>query len=662
MNVRNFILIAVIYLAAIFVVYFIYRIISNRRAVDINKSATINKKGRNKFYVFYRLFRITPGFKKIFDKILRETEMIYPSDPLSVNREATKITLKAILLSLGIAAASIIMAKGDLLFICMGILAGLVIFTYSINSTFQKMEYLLLVQMQDFLSTVRSHYINRGIVEDAIEDTLDEIPYEISLHINKIYDILISPIMEEKVAEYTASAPNRFFLLLLSICSSIKEYGGDSFLDSLSYLKEEINVEVLKKDAIKDAFSALQVICLAVVLFLKPVELWAISNMPELEAFYSGGYGKLLLILIFIASFVCYFLVDVLKDSRRGSLVKTSIFMKISNVPMVSAYFNKMINQNYTKARLLNEKMKEVGDQTGPKAFLVKQCVFSLAAFIFLNSTFMLTTLTQKITMLGNYVAEFDSSIIPNERYMEAMQTSAYECVQRIKKDKELNRDEIKRDVMQNSSIHNEQYAEMVADEAIRKVIEYRNTYYKWYHLLIAIFGSVIAFFAPKWFLNFKCKVASMSKEDEVAQFQTLILILMNVDGMRLDIILEWMERFAYCFKATIEDCIISLEGGEKEALETMRASEDNQDFRRFTDCLLAIDETDVKAAFSEIIIDRNYSIRKREQKNAFEIKRKSTTAQMISFVPLTLVCVGYLLTPMVIMATKMLFVMDFSI
>ena len=49
MNVRNFILIAVIYLAAIFVVYFIYRIISNRRAVDINKSATINKKGRNKF-------------------------------------------------------------------------------------------------------------------------------------------------------------------------------------------------------------------------------------------------------------------------------------------------------------------------------------------------------------------------------------------------------------------------------------------------------------------------------------------------------------------------------------------------------------------------------------------------------------------------------------
>lgn len=659
---KTFLMMASLYIVAILVTFIIYRLFSKNRAVEINKSRTINKKGKNKLYVFYKLFRATPGFKKIFDKILRETEMIYPADVMSVNREATKITLKALLMSIGIALATLFMAKGDLLFNCMGILAGLVFFTYSINSTFSKMEYLLLVQMQDFLSTVRSHYINRGIVEDAIEDTLDEIPYEISLHITKIYDILVSPIMEEKVAEYTASAPNRFFLLLLSICSSIKEYGGDSFLDSLSYLKEEINVEVLKKNAIKNAFSALSVICLVVVLFLKPVELWAISNMPELKAFYSGGYGKLLLIIIFIVSFVSYFLVDVLRDSRRGALIKSNVFMKLSNLPYISGFFNKMINQNYTKARLLNEKMKEVGDQTGPKAFLVKQCVFAVGAFLFFNSVFITSTITQKVTMLKNYVAEFDSSIVPNERYMEAMQNEAYECVQRIKKSKEINRDDITQDIINNSTIHNKEYAEMIADEAIREFMEYKNTYYKWYHLLMALIGGLIAFYAPKWFLEFKCKVASMSKEDEVAQFQTLILILMNVDGMRLDIILEWMERFAYCFKATIEDCIISLESGEKEALETMRASEDNQDFRRFTDCLLAIDETDVKAAFSEIIIDRNYSIRKREQKNAIEIERKSSTARIISFAPMMLVCVGYLLAPMVIMAIKMLLVMDFNI
>lgn len=661
-NYGKFIGIALAYIAIVFTIFFISQTIKKKRAQRINKSAVINKRGKNKLYPFYKLFRNTPGFKKIFEKILRETEMIYPSDPLSVNREATKITLKGIVISVGIALATILMAKGDLLFVCMGVLAGAVVFSYSVTSTFNKMEYKLLVQMQDFLSTVRSHYINRGIVEDAIEDTLDEIPYEIGLHISKIYEILVSPIMDEKVEEYTASSPNRFFLLLLSICSSIKEYGGDSFLDSLSHLKEEINVEILKKNAIKNAFASLQFICLVVVLFLKPVEIWSVSNMPELSAFYNGSYGKLLLVLIFVLSFISYFLVDILRDSKQGSLIKTSVFMKLSNLPVISVFFNKLVNKNYTRARLLNEKMKEVGDQTGPKAFLVKQCVIAIATFLFLNSTFLVSTVAQKFTMLKDYVAEFDTNIVPNEKYMEAMQESAYDCVQRIKKEKVYDRENIKQEVLNEGQIHNEEYAGIVADEVIREMKAYRNTYYKWYHLALSLFAAFIAFQIPKWFLDFKCKVAGMSKEDEVAQFQTLILILMNVDGMSLDIILEWMERFAYSFKTTIEDCIITLESGEKEALETMRASEDNSDFRRFVDCLIAIDETDVKTAFNEIVIDRDYSLRNREQKNTFAIQRKSGTAKAIAFTPFMVMLIGYLLLPMTIMAAKMLFAMDLSI
>ncbi|MFU7517969.1 hypothetical protein AB4668_19615, partial [Clostridium sp. HCS.1] len=99
------------------------------------------------------------------------------------------------------------------------------------------------------------------------------IPYEISLHIARIHEILVSPIVEEKTEEYTSTSPNRFLLLLLSICTSSKEYGDSdgNFLNSLSYLKEEINTEKLKQDKIRYAFSTLTRICLCVVFFLKPV-------------------------------------------------------------------------------------------------------------------------------------------------------------------------------------------------------------------------------------------------------------------------------------------------------------------------------------------------------------------------------------------------------
>lgn len=656
---KNYIFFIIAYLLTVTVVYAVYRAIAAKKNKAINKSKYINQRGRNKFYLFYKLFRNTPFFKKVFQKIKKQTEMIYPSDPISVNKEATKITLRALLLAVGIAVVTITFGRGNLLVSCMGIMSGMVTFNYSTKSTFRKMENKLLEQMKDFLSAVRSHYINCPIIEDAIELTLDEIPYQIGLHISKIYEIITSPIMEEKVEEYTVNSPNRYFLLLLSICSSTKEYGGEKFLDSLIHLKEEVNVEILKREAIKKSFTGMSFGSLIVVTFIKPVEWWVVNNMPDLENFYSSSYAKLLMVILFAGSFICYYLVEILKDDRQGELIQENIFTKISNIRIVSVFFNKIINRRYTKARMLNEKMKEVGDQTGPKAFMVKQVLFALIAFILLNSTFFVSSIVQKCTMLGNYVAEFDSTIVPNERYMKVMQETAQTYVTKVKNNKMLNREDLTKQIMSDNQIKNEDYAGIVADEIIREVNKYRNTYFKFYHLLIAVLGAFIAYCVPMWLLNFKCKVAGMSKEDEVAQFQTLILILMNADGMRLELILEWMERFAYSFKSTIRDCIIALESGEKEALETMKASEENMDFRRFTDCLLAIDETDVKTAFNEVVVDRIYAIDKRKQRNQFDVSQKSTKAMLIAIAPLIAVIVCYGIVPMMIMAIQMSNQMD---
>lgn len=662
----KFIYIAIAYVAIVIVVFLIYTAVQKRRAVKINKSNTINKRGKNKLYAFYKIFRTLPGVKKTFKKVIDNTESIYPADMVSVNKEATKIMMKSVGFAGIIILVSLLMSQGDLWYMLMGILAALVIFHYNISSTFDKMEMVLLDQLKDFLSCVRHHYLNTPIIEDAVEDTLDEIPYEIGLHISKIHEILISPIMEEKTEEYTSTSPNRFLLLLLSICTSAKEYsnGDSTFLDSLSYLKEEINAEILKKKNIKHSFATLTGISIAPVFFLKPVEAWAISNMNELKPFYNGIYGKSIMIAVFILAFAAYYMVDVLKESKRGEIIKSNIWLKIASMPKISTIFNKIINKNYTKMLKVNEDMKEVGDQTGPKALLAKQCVFAIAAFILVNSTAFISTVTEKLTMLDNYVADFDSEIIPNERYLNAMQTSTKEYVLKYKKQDitKMSRDALIADMKQGSTIQNEAYLSLMADEVIRELNEYKNTYYKWYVLLISIGASVLAFMIPKWYLRFKCSVSSMNKEEEVNQFQTLILVLMNATGIRLDEILEWMDKFAYSFKASIEDCIISLESGEQQALETMQLQEENKSFQRFVDCLKGIDESDIQTAFSEVLIDREHSLKERDMVNKQTIEKRSSTARILAFVPFMFLLIVYLLGPMVIMALKMLLVMDFSI
>lgn len=648
----------------------IYMLKKNKKSNRYYKTIK-GKKGRNKLFVLYLLYTKTPYINKYFAKVRDNTESIYPSDPVSVNQEATKIMTNTALISVMIGVGSVFLAKGDLFYSLIGIMTALVIFNYLITTKFEKKEFMLLQQLQSFLSDIRHYYMANPIIEDAVQDTLNDIPYEVSLHVQKIYDMLISPTMEEKIEEYTSTAPNRFFLLLVSICSSVKEYGDtvlsdgtSNFLTSLSYLKEEINVEILKRKLIKHSFAGLEIMSLIIVFFLKPIESWGINNMPELADFYRGTYGKAMTVGLFIISYICYYLVDVLRNSRKEEIKQKSIYEKISNLPIISPIMNKVINRNYKWALDTNDKMKEVGDQTGPKAFLVKQIIFGIVGFMLVNTMFFTTVIQQKATMVKNFIAEFDTSVVPNEKYLKNMQDASNEYANLYKKydTKDLDTTSIQEEIVKNTTVKNKKYAEMVAESVVTQLEKYHHTYYKWYYLVISLIGFMVGFILPTAFLSFKRKTSSMNKDDEINQFQTLILILMHVDGISLDLILEWMNKFAYAFKSSIEDCIIELESGEKQALEHLKRQEEYVPFKRFVDCLLTIDESGVAAAFDEIVVDRAYSLKEREQQNQINNGKKSSKARKFAYAPIICELVFYLIAPMLVMALQMFLSMDFSI
>ena len=48
-------------------------------------------------------------------------------------------------------------------------------------------------------------------------------------------------------------------------------------------------------------------------------------------------------------------------------------------------------------------------------------------------------------------------------------------------------------------------------------------------------------------------KLLKISREEEIVRFQSVILILMYMDRVSIEVILEWLERFAIVFKNNIE-------------------------------------------------------------------------------------------------------------
>ena len=79
-----------------------------------------------------------------------------------------------------------------------------------------------------------------------------------------------------------------------------------------------------------------------------------------------------------------------------------------------------------------------------------------------------------------------------------------------------------------------------------------------------------------------------MEMENEVMQFQTIILMLMRIERVNVEMILEWLERYANIFKEPISKCVNNYEAGAWEALEQLKEDISYQDMIRIVESLQA--------------------------------------------------------------------------
>lgn len=636
------------------------------RTERLVRSPNINK-NRNSFYFLYWCYSTIPGISTVFHKVLRNTEILYPADRMSINQEATKTMTKCSGVISVMILYTLLIAKGDIWFMAMGIIASICFFHMILTNTYKKKQNELLDQTKVMINHLKHHYENKPIVENALEDCIGEVPKEVGLHVEKIYKIITSPDIEAEIEDYVNSAPNSIMLMLLTICSSCKIYsnGERAFVDSLTYLEEEINLEKINSLKVAEKFKSLVPICLGTVFFIKPAEIWVSKNFTESAGFYSSMAGKATLIAIFVLIFTIYFLIEALQNLERKKIKENSVYKKIANMEPVSGLINRYINKNFTKSMKLDEQMKEIGDHTTPKAFYLKQIAFALLGFMLVFSGTVTGLLSERKNAISNFERSFDNSIIVNENYRKAMESSSEYSAKKFRHvmKKNLDRDEIAQYVMESGFNGKDTYAYMIADKVIEHLDDYHDTYYQFWMLLVAIMGAVIGFYVPRWYLKFELLLSTGNKKLEVSQFQTLILIFMSSDGIMLETVLEWMKRFAYSFKPTISECIISLESGNKKALEKMKNQEENCDeFIRFVDCLEIMIDSDMKTAFSDIQVDRAYALKEREFETNKVIEQRASYAEYLALAPAMLLIFGYLILPIGVLAGKMYSQMNLNV
>ncbi len=225
------------------------------------------------------------------------------------------------------------------------------------------------------------------------------------------------------------------------------------------------------------------------------------------------------------------------------------------------------------------------------------------------------------------------------------------EILDRFRGNLKTTQDEIRKTVEKSKYYQEADDGEIdkAAERIFNKLQIVNSEYVQWFELLLAFVFSVIGYMTPIWILIFQVKMRQLEMEDEVMQFQTIILMLMRIERVNVEIILEWLERYSNIFKAPITKCVNNYESGAWEALENMKEEVTYGPLIRIIESLqAAVEKIPIVDAFDELDSERDYYQEKRKESNERLIKRKGMIGKAIGFAPMVCMFVGYLIIPLV--------------
>ncbi|MBO4293710.1 MAG: hypothetical protein J5881_04930 [Clostridia bacterium] len=616
-----------------------------------------------KLYVTYAR---TPGLKRYILKLRRRLEIINLEDEYNTRKTASKILTRTLLILLPVVFATISITNKNPLLMVILLLFELFMVDTLIDGSVDKLDNKILKEQLDFFSEIRHAYHEFNMVEEAIYQVSQDDERSVSAQGEKIYEILISDDPEMELEKYYDVAPNSYLKEFAGVSYLTKEFGDRKIDGSSLYLKnvnnitQEMQLEILKRDKLNYVFQSLSFIAIAPVLLLEPLKQWAVSNFAFTDSWYNGKEGMVVQIIILIIAFVSYILTRKLKDN--GS---TNMNTKNTENPWQKKIYDKKIGKKIVDMFLPKQGTKEhrkvsqmLKDSASPLKIewlytnrIVLAIVTFLASFvlfahlhtiaidyIYTNPTTdynLISGLSDKDKQSAMEVTQIHNKFLDRYRYSNP----------------NIKEEAIQKDLEKSEEYMDAQDAEIEknAKKIYEKLQVIKKEFFQWYELLLAMVFAVAGYMAPIWLLYFQVKMRQLEMEDEVMQFQTIILMLMRIERVNVEIILEWLERYANIFKPVISKCVNNYEAGAWEALEEMKNEVSFMQFIRIAESLqAAVEKIPIRDAFDELDSERDYYQEKRKESNDRLIKKKAMIGKVIGFAPMVCLFVGYLIIPLV--------------
>ena len=620
--------------------------------------------------VFDRIYQVSylvlvkiPIIKHYAKKTRLKLEMVNDYTEYEIRRQTASIMLTS-LMFIFTALFILINLISDLYVLSIVTLLVFIINDVMVNSKVNKVADRILRQIPEVFTEIRHSFHEHGMIEEAFNDAIDELEdQEIMPQIRKIKEAITSDNPEVQLEKYYDTAPNKYLKLFAGVSYLTMEL-GDRKVDGISvYLKNlnnilnDVYLEILKRDKINYRFRSLTAIAIAPIFFIQILENWAINNFPALINFYSSSFGFIVQAVLMISIFAAYFLLKIIKEDSnelKFDRIATKKWQdKAYKNPIVRFVIDGFMPAAHTrKYARLSENIKSTNSYLTVQWLYVNKFTCALVTFIAvvimllnihvidLNSIY--NSVNQEFIGLGTLSAE-------DQEASDMMNKQDKEAVEKLKKEKNATREDVKYALQ---SITGAEVSDADIDRILGKINDVKNNYLKFWEIIIALVIAWIAYFTPNIMLFIKNKIRELEKEDEVMQFQSIILMLMYIERVDVQTILEWLERYSYAFKEPIATALNNYEAGAVEALEDLRDTVPHKDFKRIVEALIsAVERIPVKDAFDELETERSFQYERRKDTNERIIQKKTTMGNAVGFTPMVILIAGYFVGPLLLVS-----------
>ena len=616
-----------------------------------NKKASASKKNKMWLSVYSKLnsFPLTSSGVRRVSNSLKALSVYSVRD---VYAKAAEQYVKGVILSIVIVVGSFVIFD-DMVAVLMCAALAFSIYSVKYDKATDKINTKVYEELRQSISSIRQEYLRLGSVTEALQEA--EYGIELRGIFDEIYNILTTANGELRLKEFFEKVPFRPIQTLARICYDINNigdeidaYGQSNFVQALTYMSEDVNMELRRIRYQKSKFGPIEYLTLVPIPLIKVIETFFQGIMPGTSLIYQGTLGYIIRTVIIILCIVCYNVVARINTSQSiKEDDRNEMFLRMLNSDRTMQFVYNVTPKNKRRQKV-SKKLNKALSRKSIEEFYLSKIVYAIGVFILAVVALATTVQMGKQNMLNSVqqlslVATDEMEMYSKESLLEMDNNYIEMADAGVAPEGEELQQYIRSYMPSLTDLE-------IIDQENRLQTKYKsikNAYFKWYYMPVAFVLGIIGWMIPNISLKMRAWLVETESEDDFLQLQTLMTIIMNTDCDTLDA-LEQLCQISRIHKDILLYCYHSYPSDPELELARLESKTPIQDFKRFIGKLkLTVNDVSLREAFSDLGIERNYIMDIRDMAMRATIDRKRSLCGILSLIPIGALVIGEFLAPL---------------